>query len=90
MRSLLTLAHKARLFEMLYAFLSNDSMQSLRSILPLNSSMERLDNLWLLSVSAFELVEAGEVWLKIRSWDPQNSPYRKSVDRHQALYTSAR
>ncbi|KAI2689662.1 hypothetical protein DTO013E5_1233 [Penicillium roqueforti] len=54
------LVEGARLFEMLYAFLSNDSMQSLRSILPLNSSMERLDNLWLLSVSAFELVEAGE------------------------------
>lgn len=51
--------------------------------------IERLDDLWLSSVSAFELVETGEVSLKIRSWDQQNSPHRQSVSHHQTIRTSA-
>jgi hypothetical protein len=65
-------------------------MESLRLILTLHSEpMERLDNLWLSSVSAFELVEAGEVRFQPMSWDQQNSPRRQSVGHHRTIYTSA-
>ncbi|KAJ5413184.1 hypothetical protein N7465_005489 [Penicillium sp. CMV-2018d] len=81
---------KGRLSEMLYAFLSKGSVESLRTMLSLNPQpIERLDDLWLSSVSAFELVQTGEVSLKIRSWDQQNSPHRQSVGHHQTIRTSA-
>lgn len=71
-------AQKGRLSEMLYAFLSRGSVESLRMILPLNPHpIERLDNILLSSVSAFELLETGEVSLKVRSWDQRNSPHRQ-------------
>lgn len=84
-----TATHKGRLSDMLYAFLSKASMESFRAILSSNSqSMQRLDNLWLSSVSVFELVEAGEVSLKVRRWDQHNSPYRQSVGHHETISTS--
>ncbi|OQD60726.1 hypothetical protein PENPOL_c021G04577 [Penicillium polonicum] len=54
------LVEGGRLSEMLYAFLSKGSVESLRTMLSLNPQpIERLDDLWLSSVSAFELVETG-------------------------------
>lgn len=83
--------HKGRLSEMLYAFLSKASMESFRVILSsISQPIQRLDNLWLSSVSAFELVEAGEISLKVRSWDQHNSPYRQSVGHHETISTSPR
>lgn len=72
---------------MLNAFLSKECVDSLRSIFPLNSKQtERLDNLWLLSAPAFELVEAGEVWFKVRSWDKTDGPtHKQSVSQCKCI-----
>ncbi|KAJ5269678.1 hypothetical protein N7505_005436 [Penicillium chrysogenum] len=71
------LVEGGRLSEMLHAFLSTDTMESLRLILTLHSeSMERLDNLWLSSVSAFELVEAGEYMI---STNPSSHSARREM-----------
>lgn len=65
--------HKGRVSAMLHAFLSNASIESIQSILSLSQQpVEKLDNVWLVSASAFELVQTGEVSLKFRSWDQHN------------------
>ena len=77
---LLTPARKGRLSEMLCAFLSKDCIESVQSVLSLDSrAMEKPDNLWLSSVAAFELVEAGEMWFKFRRWGHHDLPHRESV-----------
>lgn len=68
---------------MLYDLLSKRGMESLRTVLSLiPQPIQIIDNLCLLSVSVFELVDAGEVSLKVRSWD-----YYKG--RHETISTSS-
>lgn len=85
-RSWLTPAQNGRLSSILNAFLSHDSVDTLRSTLSSNSQpLERLGNLWLLSAPAFELVKTGEMWFHFRDWD-RHSAGKQSVRHRQRIY----